>query len=136
MPTLYPALRARPRTEGVPPAPPLPKSEVFAAPETTLLAMEQGLAETMMVPSEEVVERKAPQKKIVIIGAGLAGLCAAYELAGLGYDITVYEARERVGGRVERVEGFANGKIGEGGGELIGSNHPLWNSYKHHFRLG
>jgi monoamine oxidase len=27
------------------------------------------------------------------------------------------------------------GKIAEGGGELIGSNHPLWNSYKHHFGL-
>jgi len=23
----------------------------------------------------------------------------------------------------------------EGGGELIGSNHPLWNSYTRHFRL-
>jgi len=135
MPTLYTALRARHRAEVVPPDPPLPKSEVFAAPETTLLAAEQGLTETMAVPSEKVVGRKAPQNKIVIIGAGLAGLCAAYELAGLGYHVTVYEARERVGGRVERVEDFVDGKIAEGGGELIGSNHPLWNSYKHRFRL-
>jgi hypothetical protein len=32
-------------------------------------------------------------------------------------------------------EKFAKGKIAEGGGELIGSNHPLWNCYRQHFRL-
>ena len=81
MPTLYTALRAAHRTEVVPPAPPLPKSEVFAAPETSLLAAEQSLTERMEVTPETVAQRKAPRKKIVIIGAGLAGLCAAYELA-------------------------------------------------------
>ena len=72
---------------------------------------------------------------MIVIGAGLAGLCAAYELHGLGYDVKVYEARPRVGGRVHSLDDFVNGKIAEGGGELIGSNHPLWNSYKHHFGL-
>lgn len=33
------------------------------------------------------------------------------------------------------VKNFIPGKTIEGGGELIGSNHPLWNSYKQHFRL-
>jgi len=136
MPTLYTALRARHRTEVVPPEPSLPKSEVFAAPTgKTLLATEQALAgETFAARAEEVI-RKQPQRRIVVIGAGLAGLCAAYELSGLGYDVTVYEARNRVGGRVERITNFATGKIAEGGGELIGSNHPLWNTYKHHFGL-
>lgn len=38
-------------------------------------------------------------KHIVILGAGLAGLCTAYELQKLGYRCTILEARDRVGGR-------------------------------------
>ncbi|MCT9931356.1 FAD-dependent oxidoreductase [Planotetraspora sp. A-T 1434] len=37
--------------------------------------------------------------KVVILGAGVAGLAAAYELGKAGYDCTVLEARDRVGGR-------------------------------------
>ena len=37
--------------------------------------------------------------KIVILGAGIAGLTAGYELRKAGYDITILEARDRVGGR-------------------------------------
>jgi monoamine oxidase len=47
----------------------------------------------------------------------------------------VYEARDRVGGRVHSLHDFAEKKVAEGGGELIGANHPLWNSYKHQFDL-
>ncbi|PMD97732.1 amine oxidase [Siphonobacter sp. BAB-5405] len=39
-------------------------------------------------------------KKVIILGAGLAGLASAYELGKLGYDCVVLEARERVGGRI------------------------------------
>ena len=38
-------------------------------------------------------------KRVVILGAGVAGLCAAYELGKLGYDCRVLEARARPGGR-------------------------------------
>jgi monoamine oxidase len=38
--------------------------------------------------------------RVVILGAGVAGLCAAYELGNAGYDCTVLEARARAGGRV------------------------------------
>jgi monoamine oxidase len=38
-------------------------------------------------------------KKILILGAGLAGMAAAYELKKLGYQCTILEARERSGGR-------------------------------------
>ena len=38
--------------------------------------------------------------RVVILGAGVAGLCAAYELGKLGYDCTILEARARAGGRV------------------------------------
>jgi monoamine oxidase len=39
-------------------------------------------------------------KKIVVIGGGLAGLVAAFELQQAGHDVTVLEARSRPGGRV------------------------------------
>jgi len=38
-------------------------------------------------------------KQIIILGAGLAGMAAAYELSKLGYQCTVLEARDRAGGR-------------------------------------
>jgi monoamine oxidase len=43
--------------------------------------------------------------RVVILGAGVAGLCAAYELGKLGYDCTILEARSRAGGRVWTIRG-------------------------------
>ena len=40
------------------------------------------------------------KEKIIVIGAGLAGLYSAYLLQNLGHDVTILEARDRVGGRV------------------------------------
>jgi monoamine oxidase len=74
-------------------------------------------------------------KRVVVIGAGFSGLAAAYELVAAGYDVTVVEARNRVGGRVISFGDFVPGKNVEGGGELIGSNHPTWVAYKDRFKL-
>jgi monoamine oxidase len=73
--------------------------------------------------------------RVVIIGAGFSGLAAAYELSRAGYEVTVVEARNRVGGRVISFSDLVPGKIVEGGAELIGSNHPAWIAYAKQFKL-
>lgn len=58
----------------------------------------------------------ATPKKVIVIGAGLAGLSAAYELVQLGHDVTVLEARTRPGGRVHTLRSpFADGLYAEAG---------------------
>lgn len=44
-------------------------------------------------------------KSVVILGAGIAGLAAGYELIKAGYAVTVIEARDRIGGRVWTIRG-------------------------------
>lgn len=73
-------------------------------------------------------------RRVVVVGAGFAGLAAACELASAGYDVTVIEARARIGGRVLSFKDFVPGRDVEGGGELIGSNHATWLAYAE--RLG
>jgi monoamine oxidase len=55
---------------------------------------------------------------VAVLGAGFAGLAAAFELSRRGVAVTVLEARERVGGRVWSVE-LSNGAIAEMGAEWI-----------------
>jgi monoamine oxidase len=59
---------------------------------------------------------------IGIIGGGLAGLTTAYRLARRGISSVIYEASERLGGRV-RSATFENGQVYEKGGEYIDSDH-------------
>ncbi len=59
--------------------------------------------------------------KIAIIGAGLAGLTITYRLQQKGYDIALYEARPRVGGRVHSVH-IQNTQGGFSIAELGGQN--------------
>ncbi len=44
-------------------------------------------------------------RSVVVLGAGIAGLVAAYELERAGFSVTVVEARERVGGRNWTIRG-------------------------------
>jgi monoamine oxidase len=73
--------------------------------------------------------------RVVIVGAGFAGLACAFELQGMGYEVTVLEARSRLGGRVHSIPGFIEGKTIEAGASLIGSNHPTWMQYAERFDL-
>ena len=62
--------------------------------------------------------------RVVVVGAGLAGLTAAYQLKKAGVEATVFEARRRLGGRILSVEGaVGEGLITELGATLINSDH-------------
>ncbi len=77
-----------------------------------------------------------PARSVGVIGAGLAGLSAAYELRKRGYSVTILEASDRPGGRTWTKHHVVKHHPMDGGAELIGSNHPLWLSYADVFRLG
>ena len=75
-------------------------------------------------------------RKIIIIGAGMAGLSAAYELTQLGHDVTILEARARPGGRVHTLrEPFSDGLYAEAGAARIPENHDLTLKYVKLFDL-
>ncbi len=66
----------------------------------------------------------ATAPRIVVVGAGLAGLTAAHRLRQAGHVAAVHEASGRVGGRCWTLRGaFAEGQIAERGGELIDQGH-------------
>lgn len=89
----------------------------------------------LLLSSRGVAQVASGRGRAIVIGAGFSGLAAAYELTSAGVDVQVVEARTRVGGRVLTFRDFVPGKVVEGGGELIGSNHPLWQSYARRFGL-
>jgi monoamine oxidase len=64
-----------------------------------------------------------PQKKVIIIGAGLAGLAAAYRLKQAGQDYVILEARSRIGGRVLTRSVGDSGLVIEMGAEWVGASH-------------
>ena len=62
---------------------------------------------------------------VVVVGAGLAGLSAARDLAAAGTDVVVVEARARAGGRVEQTR-LPDGRLVQLGGELVGDFHHAY----------
>lgn len=71
---------------------------------------------------------QASPKNVVILGGGLAGLAAAYELKKIGHTVTILEARKTPGGRVRTLRNFADGLYAEAG--------PIAFPQSHDFTLG
>ncbi len=66
------------------------------------------------------------EKSVIIIGAGISGLVAARELARQHWEVTVLEARERVGGRIHTVMGPGNRPVELGAEFVHGQDNITW----------
>jgi monoamine oxidase len=96
----------------------------FADREKYLHVIEQGL------------EKTSASAKIIIIGAGIAGLSAAYELSRTGHDVAILEASKRAGGRVHTLrEPFADDLFGEAGAMRYPPSHYLLMRYLDLFNI-
>jgi monoamine oxidase len=71
-----------------------------------------------------------PKEPIAILGAGVAGLTAAYRLVRAGAQVVLFEGSHRIGGRIFTLDRFIPAELNDGkpmfcelGGELVDSNH-------------
>ncbi|HZE97097.1 MAG TPA: NAD(P)/FAD-dependent oxidoreductase [Planctomycetota bacterium] len=88
----------------------------------TFLAGTAAAVAASAVPALAQTPRNGP--KIVIVGAGIAGLTCALTLRDNGIASTVYEASGRIGGRMFSNTGsWAQGQVSEWCGELIDTGH-------------
>jgi monoamine oxidase len=88
---------------------------------------------TQQSPSRQTPSRPSPNHhvakspnhdltgvSVIVAGAGLAGLTAAYDLLAMGATVTLVEARDRIGGRVWTIrDGFSDRQHAEAGGDMI-----------------
>lgn len=101
-----------------------PREPAFDAKRRVLLTSAGAVAAATLLPRPLRAAQSRFDPRIAIIGAGIAGLNCALELADRGIRATVYEAGNRVGGRV-----FSNrsiwddGQVSEWGGEFIDTGH-------------
>ncbi len=78
-----------------------------------------------------------PKKRIIVAGAGLAGLACAWELTRRGHETVVLEAADRIGGHVRTVrEGLADGLYADAGAEHFTTpGYELFHRYVKEFNL-
>jgi len=82
------------------------------------------------------VRGRAPKGNVLVLGAGLAGLAAGYELVFAGHEVTLVEARARPGGRVETLrEPFSDGLYAEAGALFVPRSHELTRRYARRFGI-
>ncbi|HEX8499137.1 MAG TPA: FAD-dependent oxidoreductase [Pyrinomonadaceae bacterium] len=79
--------------------------------------------------------RTLAPRRVAVLGAGLAGLAAGYELAGAGHEVTLLEAQARPGGRVLTLRTFDEGLYADAGAARIPDDHELTLRYVKEFGL-
>ncbi|MGH2446071.1 MAG: flavin monoamine oxidase family protein [Candidatus Limnocylindria bacterium] len=92
-------------------------------------------SDVLSVPEHGLEPGAAEPRRVIIIGAGLAGLAAGYELDRQGHDVVILEAQNRVGGRVHTLRSFAAGLYAEAGAMRIPRAHDLTIRYCEEFDL-
>ncbi|GMU40758.1 MAG: hypothetical protein AMXMBFR23_16240 [Chloroflexota bacterium] len=101
-------------------------------------AVGAGLAAAAALPAmrAEASDDTTGVHPVVIVGAGIAGLSAALTLADRGIAARVYEASDRIGGRMySNTTSWADGQVSEWGGELIDTGHKTVRQLAQRFRL-
>jgi monoamine oxidase len=87
-------------------------------------ALAAGVTAASMLGPMRVRAARARDARVVVIGAGVAGLRCAHQLRQAGITAQVYEAADRIGGRTFSVtDFFADGQVAEHGGEFISTEH-------------
>lgn len=96
-----------------------------------------GAGWVSVMTSPEIRAQSRRTKRVIVAGAGIGGLCCAYELMKRGHEVTVLEAAGRTGGHVLTVrDHLADGLYADGGAEHITKpGYDLYWQYVKEFEL-
>ena len=98
-------------------------------------ALAGGVSASSIFSSLAAVPDAGRPLHVIIVGAGLAGLCAAYELERRGHRVTILEADvKHIGGRTRTLR-FGDGLYGEAGAMRIPTRHEITRRYIGEFGL-
>ncbi|MCM0605759.1 MAG: FAD-dependent oxidoreductase [Xanthomonadaceae bacterium] len=83
-----------------------------------------GIIATQAFPLRHALSLGSSKQEVTVVGGGIAGLTSAYRLATAGFDVSLFEAQARLGGRIFTLfNSNKNGQFLELGGEFIDTDH-------------